>query len=124
MPRHIRAWKAFLRLHVRGLGRRGLHTTGVGAMAAEARGEDLYAVLGVGRDASEEDIRRAYRSLAQAVHPDKHAGAALREVANAHFSRLHAAYEVLRRVAVRAIGKQLAGRSTASSFHASQPRCV
>ena len=69
-------------------------------MASEAGGDDLYAVLGVGRDASEEDIRRAYRSLAQAVHPDKHAGAALREVANAHFSRLHAAYEVLRRVRV------------------------
>ena len=72
----------------------------VAAMASEAGGDDLYAVLGVGRDASEEDIRRAYRSLAQAVHPDKHAGAALREVANAHFSRLHAAYEVLRRVRV------------------------
>jgi curved DNA-binding protein CbpA len=34
----------------------------------------------VARDASVEDIKRAYRTLAQAVHPDKHPTAALREV--------------------------------------------
>jgi hypothetical protein len=102
-PRHFK-FPLWPRLPVRGATLPPHTHTGVSAMAAEAAGEDLYAVLGVGRDASEEDIRRAYRSLAQAVHPDKHAGAALREVANAHFSRLHAAYEVLRRVAVRAIG--------------------
>jgi len=34
----------------------------------------------VARDASEEDLKKAYRTLAQAVHPDKHPSAALREV--------------------------------------------
>jgi hypothetical protein len=38
------------------------------------------AACAVARDASEEDIKRAYRALAQAVHPDKHPSAALREV--------------------------------------------
>jgi len=33
---------------------------------------DHYAVLGVPRTASTDDIRRAYRTLAQVLHPDKH----------------------------------------------------
>ena len=32
---------------------------------------DLYAVLGVPRDASKEDIKRAYRKLMSENHPDK-----------------------------------------------------
>jgi DnaJ-class molecular chaperone len=36
--------------------------------------------LSVARDASDEDIKRAYRNLAQATHPDKHSSPMLREV--------------------------------------------
>ena len=35
-----------------------------------ARTRDLYEVLGVGRDASQEEIKRAYRRLAREYHPD------------------------------------------------------
>ena len=53
---------------------------------------DYYEVLGVPRDASEEDIRRAYRKLARQYHPDvnKEAGAEDR------FKEVSEAYEVLR----------------------------
>jgi len=53
---------------------------------------DYYSILGVARDASEEEIRRAYRKLARQTHPDvdKTSGAAER------FKRMNEAYEVLK----------------------------
>jgi curved DNA-binding protein len=53
---------------------------------------DHYEALGVGRDASTEEIRRAYRSLARKFHPDvnKDPGAADR------FKEISGAYDTLR----------------------------
>jgi len=60
---------------------------------AVTSGEDLYALLGVPADASHDDIRRAYRGLAHAYHPDTNPGHARAE----EFRRIAAAYEVLGR---------------------------
>ncbi|BDA50839.1 DnaJ homolog subfamily C member 11 [Coccomyxa sp. Obi] len=68
-------------------------------MASSSSNEEddssFYAVLNVARDASEEDIKRAFRQLAQAYHPDKHTDASLQADASANFARLQEAYEVL-----------------------------
>ena len=53
---------------------------------------DLYVVLGVRQDASESDIKRAYRRLARRFHPDINPGD--REAA-AHFQQMLEAYETL-----------------------------
>lgn len=37
-------------------------------------GKDFYGVLGVGRDASKDEIKRAYKRLSIKYHPDKNPG--------------------------------------------------
>jgi molecular chaperone DnaJ len=54
--------------------------------------KDYYEVLGVKRDASREDIKRAYRKLARKYHPDLNPGD---KNAEQKFKELNEAYEVL-----------------------------
>ncbi|MCL2085052.1 MAG: molecular chaperone DnaJ [Oscillospiraceae bacterium] len=54
--------------------------------------KDFYEVLGVGRDASDDDIKKAYRKLAKENHPDLNPGDKQRE---ARFKEISAAYETL-----------------------------
>lgn len=54
---------------------------------------DPYSVLGVSRDASEEEIKAAYRRLAKEYHPDLHPGDA--EAAR-KMNEINAAYEQIK----------------------------
>jgi molecular chaperone DnaJ len=53
--------------------------------------QDLYATMGVPRDASQEDIKRAFRKLAMEYHPDRNK----EDGAEQRFKEVAAAYEVL-----------------------------
>src|SRR5262249_34938582 len=79
------------------------------------------SVLGVGRTASDEEIKTAYRKLAMKWHPDRNSGSA---EAEEKFKSLTEAYDVLRdpdkRAAYDRYGEAgLRGGGGASNFHPS-----
>src|SRR5215210_6540133 len=61
---------------------------------------DFYQVLGVARDASDEDIKKAYRKLAMTYHPDRNNGS---KDAEEKFKQITEAYDVLRDAQKRAV---------------------
>ncbi|EQD56324.1 curved DNA-binding protein, partial [mine drainage metagenome] len=74
--------------------------------------QDYYEILGVKRDASEQDIKKAYRRLARKYHPDvsKEAGAEER------FKKISMAYEVLGNPEKRRAYDQLGAHAPGQDF--------
>lgn len=66
---------------------------------------DYYEVLGVAKNASDEDLKKAYRRLSSIHHPDKHTSASddERKTHEEQFKEAKEAYEVLSDAGKRAI---------------------
>ena len=58
---------------------------------------DVYEVLGVSKNASDAEIKKAYRKAAMQYHPDKFSGASEKEKKNAEekFKEINEAYQIL-----------------------------
>ncbi len=56
-----------------------------------------YDVLGLPRNANEEQIKRAYRELAKKYHPDNFPDASMRELAEEKMKEINEAYDMLMR---------------------------
>jgi curved DNA-binding protein len=74
--------------------------------------KDYYEVMGVARDASPDDIKRAYRKLARTYHPD----VSKEKDAEERFKEVGEAYEVLRDPEKRAAYDQLGKRPAGEEF--------
>jgi len=74
-----------------GGGRDADRSTGDGNSSADPalQSSDLYTVLGVSSDATDQQLKRAYRLMSLKYHPDKHGGSAR------DFHRIATAYETL-----------------------------
>ncbi|KAK9984683.1 hypothetical protein SO802_034208 [Lithocarpus litseifolius] len=64
---------------------------------------ELYALLNISPEASDEEIRKAYRQWAQIYHPDKYQELHMKDIATENFQRICEAYEILSDVNKRQI---------------------
>ena len=74
---------------------------------------DPYGVLGVSRDASDDEIKRVYRDLARKYHPDNYANNPLADLAEEKMKEINQAYDAISRA--RSGGSSNVGSSAASS---------
>ncbi|MFN8641372.1 MAG: molecular chaperone DnaJ [Candidatus Binatia bacterium] len=81
--------------------------------------KDLYAVLGVARTASAEDIRKAYRKLARAHHPDVNPG---NREAEDRFKAVSEAYDILGDEEKRKLYDEFGMASAQAGFDPKQAR--
>jgi len=83
--------------------------------------KDLYAVLGVSRDASAEEIKKAYRKLARKLHPDVNPG---NREAEQKFKAVSEANEILGDAAKRKLYDEFGMVGVQSGFDAEQARAA
>lgn len=81
---------------------------------------DLYNVLGVGRDADEDAIKKAFRKLAMKYHPDKNPGKAN----EAKFKEINQAHEVLSDKQKRALYDEFGEESLSQNFDPERARLI
>ena len=54
---------------------------------------DPYSILGISRDASDEEVKKAYRKLSRKYHPDANIDNPNKEQAEEKFKQVQQAYE-------------------------------
>ena len=89
---------------------------------------DPYKVLGVSPDASDDEIKKAYRQLARKYHPDKYRDSDLADLASEKMKEVNAAYEEIQNMrknggsSSSSSGAGYGGYSTGTSSSTGNPK--
>ncbi len=77
---------------------------------------DPYKVLGISSDATDEEVKKAYRELSRKYHPDANANNPLKDLAEEKFKEVQAAYSQI--MDMRAKGYATNGSQTSGGYSA------
>lgn len=77
---------------------------------------DPYKVLGISSDATDEEVKKAYRELSCKYHPDANANNPLKDLAEEKFKEVQAAYSQI--MDMRAKGYATNGSQTSGGYSA------
>ncbi len=73
--------------------------------------KDPYSVLGVDKNASDEEIKNAYRELARKYHPDNYADNPLSDLAGEKMKEINEAYDAI-------VNNRRSGKKSSDGFYA------
>ena len=84
---------------------------------------DPYKVLGVSRDATDEEIKKAYRDLARKYHPDNYANNPLADLVQEKMKEINEAYDTIQKQRAEQSSRGY-GSQSGSSYGGSTGSCL
>ncbi len=79
---------------------------------------DPYKVLGIERDATDDEVKKAYRELARKYHPDNYANTPLSDLAGEKMKEINEAYETIQKMRKNA-SESANGQGSGGSYQGS-----
>ena len=77
---------------------------------------DPYQVLGVPSNASDDEVKRAYRNLSRKYHPDANINNPNKEQAEERFKQVQAAYDQIMKMRQQGFNGQSYGQGTGNAY--------